>query len=192
MTLSRARFYTQITMGVGLEDILKVMAILTDECRRCAEHLDAKDAEQLKILPETIARVAQTIGVQLIKDHPIVYIELVLFLYTFRTKGKRKAAPFIVRHSMVHLLNLLEPEPLILLGQWIALLGDAEFAQYTEKMFNYFKISIQAERKAMYPEIVQHQNLSQTTIFKIQDKIVLFEFRYMYALLENGLEGIGC
>lgn len=185
MTLSRARFYTQITMGVSLEGILKVMAILTDECRRCAEHLDPKDVEQLKIFPETIARVAQTIGVQAIKDYPIVYIELVLFLYTFRTKGKRKTAPFIVRHSMVHLLNLLEPEQLVLLGQWITLLGDAEFAQYTEKMFNYLKLSIQAEKKAMYPEIVQHQNLSQTTIFKIQDKIVLFEFRYMYALLEK-------
>ena len=185
MTLSRARFYTQITMGVGLEDIIKLMAILTDECRRCAEHLDPKDAEQLKIFPEIIAKIAQTVGVQPIKDYPIVYIELVLFIYTFRTKEKRKAAPFIVRHSMVHLLNLLEPEQLILLGQWIDLFGDAEFAQYTEKMFNYLKISIEAERKAMYPEMVQHQNLSETTIFKFQDKIVLFEFRYMYALLEK-------
>ena len=185
MTLSRARFYTQITMGVGLEYVIKVMAILTDECRRCAEHLDPKDAEQLKILPEIIARVSQTIGERPIKDHPIVYIELVLFIYTFRTKEKRKAAPFIVRHSMVHLLNLLEPEQLILLGQWIDLFGDAEFAQYTEKMFNYFKISIQDEIKAMYPEMVQHQNLSETTIFKFQNKMVLFEFRYMYALLEK-------
>jgi len=185
MTLSRARFYTQITMGVPLEDIIKVMAILTDECRRCAEHLDPKDAEQLKIFPEIIAKIAQTVGIQPIKDYPIVYIELVLFIYTFRTKEKRKAAPFIVRHSMVHLLNLLEPEQLILLGQWIDLFGDVEFAQYTEKMFNYLKIRIEAERKAMYPEMVQHQNLSQTTIFKFQDKIVLFEFRYMYALLEK-------
>jgi hypothetical protein len=189
MTLSRARFYTQITMGVGLEDVIKVMAILTDECRRCAEHLDPKDAEQLKIFPEIITRVSQTIGIQPIKDHPIVYIELVLFIYTFRTKEKRKAAPFIVRHSMVHLLNLLEPEQLILLGQWIDLFGDAEFTQYTEKMFKYLKISIQAERNAMYPEMVQHQNLSETTIFKFQNKMVLFEFRYMFAFLEKWYGG---
>lgn len=189
MTLSRARFYTQITMGVSLEDIIQVMAILTDECRRCSEYLDPQDAEQLKIFPEIIAKIAQTVGIQIISSHRIVYSVLVLFIYSFRTKDNRKAAPFIVRHSMVHILKLLKPEQFVLLREWIVLFGDVEFAQYTQKLFNYLQISVLDDRKAMYQEIVQHQHLTQTTIFKFQDNIILLEFRYIYALLERWTGG---
>lgn len=182
MTLSRARFYTQITMCVSLADIIKVLAILTDECKRCADHLDPEDAVQLEIFPQIITRLSVMIGIKPIKDNPIVYSMLVLFMYSFKTRANRKAAPFIIRHIMIDLLRLLQPEQLVLLRRWIELYGAPEFRGYSERIFYNLR---QQDEKKVSSEMWEYQNLYESTIFKIKDQLICFEFRYIYALLEK-------
>jgi len=183
MTLSKAQFYTQITMCVSLMDIIKVMAILTDECKRHFNKLDPNDQQQLLIFPTIIEELVKIIGNKaLIKQFSSSYIICILLIYSFRTRKNRKASPFLIRHYMVNLINLLSELEQEIMGEWINSFQDDEMTDYTS--FIYANLRLQRDPKQLKSMMDQHQNNFTSTIFSLKNQFICFEFRYLYALLK--------
>jgi hypothetical protein len=102
-TLKQLSFYAQCTIGIELKYVVWALSVLADVYTEM-KYTSTSDDEEMKKWKKVLEDTKDS-GLT-----PYLHTILILFLYSFLTKGNRKASPFIFRHTMSDVLASLTPE----------------------------------------------------------------------------------